>query len=966
MRDRPAKLSVQTIIGSSTIVIALGTSLAVGQVTINEILELNGPAASSGVGLSSSVDICGNVMVVGAQSLNVSGYNQAGAAYVYRWNGSGWGSPTMLTAPSPGGLDRFGTSVATNGRIIVVSAPSHDSDPMFNLGYGAVYVWDLLAPGGLSTPIQEITASNGEQQDQFGFRVALSPDGQVLVCGAYTADGPAGLVPGPGGVNVGEAYVYHWNSSTEQFGNEQILRASDGTNNALGPGSYVGDQFGQAVATNGDVVVVGAPFADGPWPNTGAAYVYFWNGVEFADELKVLSPSPGTGFPQGDTFGTEVVISDDNVVAIAAPQDDAIGANAGALFVCELGGTTLSSITQLLAPAGAAGDSFARGLDISNDGQFIVAGAPAADAGALADVGRGYLFQRAGMASMWVHRAFMEPSDPSASLRFGQSLAMSANVTVSAVGGDGVIVNSGSIYLFELLNTHTGSGVAVAPVDSVSGATPVTVTFDNVSVEGITSLTTGPSGPPLPANFQLVGSPPVFFEISTTATYSGDITVCIDYSALGIPPADRPFLELQHFDTSMVDWDGITDSNDQINQIICGTVTSLSPFALMISLDLDDDGLLYADEATFGTDPHDPDSDDDGLLDGAEAATCHSPLDADSDGDDLPDGVEVALGTDPCDTDTDNDLLGDGVEYNLLGAHGCMSLTDDDSDNDGLLDGYEVNGNADPCDSDTDGDGLSDGEEVNTYLTNPLEADSDSDGLNDGTEVGLAGPGGSCPSPGDSDSDDDGIVDGDELTLGGGPCDSDTDNDGLADGNEATYGTSITDPDSDDDGLLDGAEVDIALGSGCPTPMEADSDGDTLVDGAEITAGTNACNPDTDGDGLNDAVDPNPLIPQVTPAILSAMTFAVAGEIFDTQPSEFLGPNLIARKARRAEMTVLTALAAVKIHCGQFAAARALLTTVERRTDGTSPPPDWMTAGGARTMIHNDLDTILTLLDLLD
>lgn len=226
--------------------------------------------------------------------------------------------------------------------------------------------------------------------------------------------------------------------------------------------------------------------------------------------------------------------------------------------------------------------------------------------------------------------------------------------------------------------------------------------------------------------------------------------------------------------------------------------------------------------------------------------------------------------------------------------------------------------------------------------------------------------GGSCPDPLNPDSDGDGISDGDEVTFGSGPCALDTDDDGLSDDLELFYGTDPNNPDTDGDGLSDGAEVDAAMGSGCPDPLNPDSDGDGLLDGEEISLGTSPCNPDTDGDSLLDGVDPNPLVPDVTPATLVAMTLATAGTVLDTPTTQFLGPNNIVRETRRATMTAKLVLAAVAIHRGQYNAARALLQTVKVQVDGISPPPDWMSAGPAKTTIHSDVQTLLILIDLID
>jgi hypothetical protein len=91
----------------------------------------------------------------------------------------------------------------------------------------------------------------------------------------------------------------------------------------------------------------------------------------------------------------------------------------------------------------------------------------------------------------------------------------------------------------------------------------------------MTSVTTQSSGLPPPVNFQL-GNPPVYYEIETTATFTGDLSVCIDYSAVTFN--NESFLSLFHLEAGV--WVDRTSSIDTGNNIICGTVTSLSPFAV--------------------------------------------------------------------------------------------------------------------------------------------------------------------------------------------------------------------------------------------------------------------------------------------------------------------------------------------------------------------------------------------------
>lgn len=108
---------------------------------------------------------------------------------------------------------------------------------------------------------------------------------------------------------------------------------------------------------------------------------------------------------------------------------------------------------------------------------------------------------------------------------------------------------------------------------------PATLTFSNVVQGGNTTLTTSDTGPPPPPNFQL-GAPPTYYDLRTTAVYSGGIQLCINYT--GVSFADEAGLRLFHFEGG--GWVDVTMSLDTGADIICGNVTSLSPFAIFQSV----------------------------------------------------------------------------------------------------------------------------------------------------------------------------------------------------------------------------------------------------------------------------------------------------------------------------------------------------------------------------------------------
>ena len=121
--------------------------------------------------------------------------------------------------------------------------------------------------------------------------------------------------------------------------------------------------------------------------------------------------------------------------------------------------------------------------------------------------------------------------------------------------------------------TPAGTDVSVMPVDN-NGNQPVSFVFDSVGTPGTTTVTTSTTGP-TPAGFELQG---VYYELSTDAGFSGDVTVCITYDAQG---ATTP-LSLFHFEAGI--WVDITDLGISTPGHTCGVTDSFSPFALGVPL----------------------------------------------------------------------------------------------------------------------------------------------------------------------------------------------------------------------------------------------------------------------------------------------------------------------------------------------------------------------------------------------
>ncbi len=139
-------------------------------------------------------------------------------------------------------------------------------------------------------------------------------------------------------------------------------------------------------------------------------------------------------------------------------------------------------------------------------------------------------------------------------------------------------------YVTAVDNAGNESGPSnTATIATVPTGTDVPVTMNAVTLVFSAVLTGGgvtvAGSPDPPANqtqtgFQVNG---VYYDVSSTAVYSGPITITLPYDPgfLGDPQT----LRLYHYDKVLDSWIDVTTAVDTTNHTISGVVTSLSPFA---------------------------------------------------------------------------------------------------------------------------------------------------------------------------------------------------------------------------------------------------------------------------------------------------------------------------------------------------------------------------------------------------
>jgi hypothetical protein len=306
-----------------------------------------------------SVAISGNTIVIGDPFRELAKHADQGAAYVFVKPTGGWRSTrpvAQLTAARGGESEVFGESVAISGKTVVVGAPGRKVGK--HVFQGAVDVFALPHAPHAGTPRQlaQLTATDGRANDALGFSVAIS--GSTIVAGAdmhrvgKTAE-------------QGAAYIFQQHATGWRDARETAELADDA--------GQPGELFGRTVAVWQDTVLVGAPFRTSKQPAQGAAFVFVkpasgWAGPH-TQTAALTASDPG----RNDQFGGALAINGDLIV-VGAPGHVTEKGAGYAFLKPGTGWGTSTETGEITAPSGASGDMLGGSVALAT--HSILLGAP--------------------------------------------------------------------------------------------------------------------------------------------------------------------------------------------------------------------------------------------------------------------------------------------------------------------------------------------------------------------------------------------------------------------------------------------------------------------------------------------------------------------------------------------------------------------------------------------------------------
>jgi len=291
------------------------------------------------LGYSVSMSADGYTIIAGGPGLDQN-EEDSGYAKVLIWNGASWiqkGSDLYGEAYE----DQFGysVSISSDGNTIAVGAIQDDDDQL-RLGYAKIFTWN-----GTSWILKGNKISGENAYDRFGTSISLSSDGNIVAVNSRN---------GTNGEEAGNVKIFTWNGSVwEQKGSDLDGNEWDG--------------FGWSISLSSDGNTLAVGVANGNVLH-GYARLYNWSGTEWVQKGNDL-----VGDAEWDRFGFSVSISDDgNTVAIGASQNSGNGERSGQLKVFNWNGSNWMQKGSDIY--GQANDYLGWSVSLNSDGNTVAVG----------------------------------------------------------------------------------------------------------------------------------------------------------------------------------------------------------------------------------------------------------------------------------------------------------------------------------------------------------------------------------------------------------------------------------------------------------------------------------------------------------------------------------------------------------------------------------------------------------------
>lgn len=356
----------------------------------------------------------------------------------------------------------------------------------------AIVLMSVAMPGWAIEPAETVVKLLGDDEDPLyrigdhvGYSVAV--DGNVAVVGAPYDDAFCHGLLGVPGADCGAVHVFIRGADGAWRRDIKLFAPDDDR--------FAEDRFGQSVAVEGDVIVVGAPgdnMALITNTDTGAVYVFRRTAGQSSWKTNVMKKLTASDADAEDELGYSVAISGGKILAGAPGDDHYLDTNTGAAYVFYQSAGVWNEV-KIRAYDYTEGDKF--GSAVAYSGDIAVIGAPYAEDFLCIDIlggqgnncGTAYVYTGSDPQNWPLPRKLYAP-DRAPLDHFGASVAVDgANVLVGAPNDWGSPIKSGSAHLFYRdvggvwqhtkltasdgkVGDHFGNAVSISGTTAVVGA----------------------------------------------------------------------------------------------------------------------------------------------------------------------------------------------------------------------------------------------------------------------------------------------------------------------------------------------------------------------------------------------------------------------------------------------------------------------------------------------------------------
>ena len=332
--------------------------------------------------------------------------------------------------------DTFGREIESDSGIMLVSA---SSDSQFGLNSGSVYVFQEQMDGAW-LEVHNITPDDLQPFDFFGGSL-LFQDNTAFI----SSSGAAGIAPG----NV---YVY------QMITPMQWLQLDKFTSNEALPV----DGFGVSLARSGDLLAVGAFGREDLGIASGAAYIFRRDvSGNWIQEAKLL-PDDGEA---SDNFGSAIAIQGDICIIGAPATFDQTQSGLGTVYVFQQ--TTPGDWIQQAKLTDLNGDPTDQfGDSISFDGDYLAIGAWKDVENQTTGSGSVSIFHQVAPDN-WILEEKLTPVAPAIDERFGKDIHLQGEwLIVGATGSEMSGAKAGAVSMFKRQSPGIWSHVSTMTISN--------------------------------------------------------------------------------------------------------------------------------------------------------------------------------------------------------------------------------------------------------------------------------------------------------------------------------------------------------------------------------------------------------------------------------------------------------------------------------------------------------------------